>query len=122
MIVYGWNSFKLHSAPVHQYPFGQNFAPGIEVEIRQKYAHIFWIPFFSIGQMWVLKQNGQMFEMPNDLKHALIQNGVKPKTPWYSFIGLILVGVGLISFLCVNIYSQHKRELYYEELMRSGSE
>jgi hypothetical protein len=121
MIVYGWNSFKLHSAPIQQYPFGHNFAPGIEVEIRQKYAHIFWIPFFSIGQMWVLKQNGQMFEMSNDVKQALIQYGVKPKTPWYSFIGLILIGAGLIFALISGMVSQSKRHSDYEQLQQEMS-
>jgi hypothetical protein len=118
MIVYGWSSFKIHSAPIHQYPFGQNFAPGIEVEIRQKYAHIFWIPFFSIGKIWALKQNGQMFEMSNDVKQALIQYGVKTKTPWYSFIGLILVGAGLLIALISGMVSQHKRQSDFEQFQQ----
>jgi hypothetical protein len=98
MIVYGWNSFKVYSAPVHQFDFGQDFAPGIEVEIRQKYFHLFWIPFFSIGQVWALKQQGQLYEMSYDVKQALVQRGIEPKTPWYTFAGLMLMGVVLIGF------------------------
>ncbi len=122
MIVYGWSSFKIHSAPIHQYPFGQNFAPGIEVEIRQKYAHIFWIPFFSIGKMWALKQNGQMFEMSNDVKQALIQYGVKTKTPWYSFIGLILVGAGLLIALISGMVSKSRHQSDLEQFSQMEQE
>lgn len=122
MIVYGWSSFQIHSAPIQQYPFGQDFAPGVEVEIRQKYAHIFWIPFFSIGKMWVLKQNDQMFEMQPQMKEALIQYGVKTKTPWYSFIGLILVGVGLITALIVNALPKKQYQYETEDLSSSKAE
>lgn len=122
MLVYGWNSFKLFKAPIHQYPFGQNFAPDVEVEIRQKYFHLFWIPFFSIGKVWGLKQNGQLYEMSPQVKGWLEQCGVKPKTPWYAFTGLMLVGALLAGFLVFTAVKIRNRNAALQEILTNSPE
>ena len=71
-IVFGHNNFRVKAlAPVEigitdtdykQYMF----------ELRQKYAHLFWIPIFPLSQIWVLrKPNGQLYDCPKDIENKL---------------------------------------------------
>ncbi len=67
------------------------------VEVRQKYFHLFWIPFFGLGKTWALrKADNKIYELPIDHENYLNAHDFKIKTPWYTFTGPILILAGLI--------------------------
>ena len=96
MIVFGHNNFKIKTFS----PKELNLPPderleGAEIQIRQRYAHLFWIPFFPIGKIWGIKYAGSndLYELPEDIK-SRIKRLHSVKTPWYSFSLLILIVIG----------------------------
>lgn len=92
MIVFGHNNFKIKSFSPRELGIPEN--PGdqkITLEVRQRYFHLFWIPFFPIGKAYVVRKEGDsnMYEMPLELQHVLSQRD-DIKTPWYSFALIFL--------------------------------
>lgn len=74
----------------------------------RKYVHVFWIPFFPIGKKvyLVCGHCKGAFEKKEIQNQELLQNfedykNNQVKTPYYHFIGLILLitGIILIAFL-----------------------
>jgi hypothetical protein len=93
MIVYGWNHFKIKSFKPVDLGIPYDGQEDISIEYRQKYFHLFWIPFIGIGKMWGLRKasdSSNLYEIPEELKNVLNQQQL-PATPWYSFAGLILI-------------------------------
>jgi hypothetical protein len=77
-----------------------------ELYVFQKYAHIFWIPFFPTGKTAVTqcdhcKQVLKPKEMPSSIKLAYENVKSQTKTPVWTFSGLvilaILVSIGVVS-------------------------
>lgn len=68
------------------------------IELRQRVAHVFYIPLFPISQTWVLARQGDSNKyLPNpDLESHIEQMGLQKAAPWYCFAGLILIGVGVL--------------------------
>jgi hypothetical protein len=69
MILYGWNSYLLKS--VSPAELGIINQPNLKIEYRQRYFHLFFIPFIPIGRMWAVRQNGQLYEASPELVNAL---------------------------------------------------
>ena len=101
MIVYGHNNFLLKSYTPQELGISKDGeTSGILLQVRQRYAHLFWIPFFPIGKLWVIKKAGDesLYQMPLDIKNAIIARHGTPGTPWYSF-ALILIGLAIGLFI-----------------------
>jgi zinc-ribbon family len=78
----------------------------VELYIFQKYAHVFWIPFFPLGKTVVsqcghCKQVLKLKEMPASLTTASENLKSQTKTPIWTFSGLALVAV-LITIVVLN--------------------
>lgn len=117
MIVYGHNNFIIKSyTPKEIGITGDMEASGIKLQVRQRYGHLFWIPFFPIGKLWVIKKDGDesLYVMPEEIKRTIISRYGNPGTPWYSFT-LILIGVaiGLIAMLSESIDKQRYEDNFY---------
>jgi len=74
MIVFGHNNFKVKTFTARDLRLPQE--PGIndiEFQVRQRYAHLFWIPFFPIGKLYAIKKKGDsnLYEMPDAIKHQI---------------------------------------------------
>jgi zinc-ribbon family len=74
----------------------------IDMHVFQKYAHLFWIPFFPMGKTGVsqcdhCKQVLKLKEMPSSLSASYETLKAQTKTPVWMFSGLALVAV-LITF------------------------
>ena len=55
MIIFGWNHFLIRSFMPHELGLGEEtLDPEFMVEARQKYFHIFWIPFFPTQSIQIL--------------------------------------------------------------------
>ena len=78
----------------------------IDIHVFQKYAHVFWIPFFPLGKTGVsecdhCKQVLKLKEMPASLRTAYDNVKVQTKTPVWTFSGLALVAA-LITFIIIS--------------------
>lgn len=124
MIVFGWNSFDLTS-----------FKPssvGMPVEMdvhtivrRQKYFHLFWIPFFPIGQVWIVKKKGdsESYVPTAEVSRHLDSLQLKYKTPWYSYaILLMILTLGFITLVVTQVDSYQRNEFRKAELKRNNEE
>jgi hypothetical protein len=100
-IVFGWNHFRIKSIDPYAAGLSQNAQPGYKIEVRQRYFHLFWIPCFSLGKKWALRQNNQLYEMPEQYLQVLQgRNDLRVKTPWYTYAGPLLV---LFIYVCYSI-------------------
>lgn len=89
MIVFGHNNFlvKKYTSVDLNLPPDESFQ-GVSFEVRQRYAHLFWIPFFPIRKLWAIKKPGDnnLYEMPVQFKQLILaQKKSDIKTPWYSW-------------------------------------
>lgn len=106
MIIYGSRSVKLAVEQVSDSCPHCGTANSIELYVFQKYAHVFWIPFFPIGKTAVsqcnhCKQILKKDEMPSSMISAYDRIKAKTRIPVWTFAGLALVGalilVGFVS-------------------------
>lgn len=106
MIVYGTRSTQLAKQIVADKCTNCGTQNSIDLHVFQKYAHVFWIPFFPIGKTGVsqcdhCKQVLKEKEMPPGLKQTCQDLKAQSKTPIWTFSGLalvaILIAIGVIS-------------------------
>jgi hypothetical protein len=109
-IVFGWNSFRIRSFSPEELGVFQKEALSVNIEVRQAYFHIFWIPFFSLGKRWVIRKDNQLYELPAELKPH-VKAIARVKTPWYTFTGPIL---GLIIALGFWFQNENDNKRYHE--------
>lgn len=109
MIVYGWNDFKIVSYTPEALGFTNDSPIRYTAEVRQRYFHVFFIPFFGIGKMWVINEGGNFHEMPEVYRTAIRQRNPKPRSPWYTFSGLALVALIISISVGVHEYNLNKR-------------
>lgn len=96
-VVFGWNSFKVRSFTLSDIGIMKQAEPGIQFEVRQAYFHLFWIPFFGLGKRYVVRQGGKLYEMPAEIKALAQKSLTGVKTPWYTFVGpILLVAAGIV--------------------------
>ena len=85
----------------------------VELHVFQKYAHVFWIPFFPVGKTGVsqcghCKQVLKVKEMPDGLRGAYERLKAQSRTPVWTFSGLALVAI-LITVGVINSKQEHAR-------------
>ena len=85
----------------------------ITMHVYQKYAHVFWIPFFPIGKTAVsecshCKQVLKLNQMPPQLSAAYEAMKPQSKTPIWTFAGLALVAV-LITIAVISDKNKDQR-------------
>jgi zinc-ribbon family len=98
MIIYGSRSVKQAVEQLSDPCPHCGTANSTELYVFQKYAHVFWIPFFPIGKTAVsqcnhCKQILKKNEMPSSMLHAYDRIKAKTRVPVWTFAGLALVGV-----------------------------
>ncbi|GGA97126.1 zinc-ribbon domain-containing protein [Puia dinghuensis] len=101
MIIYGWKSIQLSREPVAEScPHCQNYNT-LTVYVFQKYAHVFWIPFFPIGKTGAsqcahCKQVLKSKQMPPTLRLAYDNVATQAKTPYWTFVGVAILAVVIV--------------------------
>lgn len=98
MIVYGTRTKQLAKEVLLDKCTNCGTQNSIEFYIFQKYAHVFWIPFFPVGKTAVsqcdhCKQVLKLKEMPSSLKATYENLKAQTKTPIWTFSGLALVAI-----------------------------
>jgi len=96
-ILFGWNSLKVRSFTLSEIGITNQNEAGLEFEVRQAYFHIFAIPFFPLDKRWVVHKGGNMYEMPGEIQALAERSLTGVRTPWYTFIGpILLLTAGII--------------------------
>jgi len=106
MIIYGSKSKQLTKEVVTDKCPNCGTQNSIELYVFQKYAHVFWIPFFPMGKTAVsqchhCKQALKLKEMPAALTTVYENVKAQTKTPVWTFSGLalltVLITVGILN-------------------------
>ena len=111
MIIYGSRNIQLAKEIVIDKCPNCGASHSVEIYIFQKYAHVFWIPFFpmgktSISQCEQCKQVLKQKEMHEPLKSNYETLKAQSKTPLWTFAGLALIAI----FISMGVYSDEKKD------------
>ena len=111
MIVYGSKSKELAKEILTDKCQNCGTQNCIDMHVFQKYAHIFWIPFFPMGKTGVsqcdhCKQVLKLKEMPATLTASYNNLKAQTKTPIWMFSGLALVAV----LITIGVISDKKKD------------
>jgi hypothetical protein len=112
MIVYGTKTTLLKSEITWDQCPSCGKANCIQMNVFQRYVHLFWIPFLPAGKTGVsqctnCRQVLQLKQMPPALKLSYDNLKTDTKTPLWNFIGIVLIGIALVGF---SIQSKNKAE------------
>lgn len=123
MIVFGYNNFLIKSYTPAELGYPQEEgAVKLRFEIRQRYAHIFWIPFFPIGKFWVMRRAGDnnKYEVPQVMLKLVENLEGQVRTPWYSFsVFLLAIAAGFIFWVNNFQEEQRMKDAYYNRIEES---
>ncbi len=110
MIVFGHNSFVIKRISPGEVGLFTEEWIGAQIHLRQKYAHLYYIPVFPIGQVWVVRKNKVNYELNDDIKEVL-----EKKYPHRVHIGafalfILLAAIGIIFYISetMSTYSYNK--------------
>lgn len=97
MIIYGTRSAKTGKETVlENCPDCKAF--GLDIQVLQKYAHVFWIPFFPLKKTGIAtctqcNRGWTEDQMPGNMKLSFLTVKANTKRPIWSFSGLFLVAI-----------------------------
>jgi len=107
-IVFGSNNFKIKSFDPYHFDLSKTpDSSDFTIEVRQKYFHLFWIPFFGIGKVWVLRKGKQLYDLPAMYADEIRKKNVPVRSPWYTFMWPILMALAFFGFIG---YTKYDRE------------
>src|SRR5829696_7486469 len=109
MIIYGTRSTQLAKEVLADTCPNCGTHTSVELNVFQKYAHIFWIPLFPIGKTGVsqchhCKQVLTLKQMPSSFTISYDNAKSQTKTPIWTFSGLAL----FVIFLTLGIVNNKK--------------
>ena len=121
MIVYGTGSYSLKTFTSTDLNLNPMHYDGHRFQIVQRYAHLFWIPFFPIGREYVMLMPGrsEKYHAPFDVAETMKQRPFPKINALLAFaIPLLLVG-GLVIFSVGSSISSSMSESRYQAAMQS---
>lgn len=124
MIVFGTGSYSLKTFSSTDLGLNPLHYDGHRFQIVQRYAHLFWIPFFPIGREYVMLMPGrsEKYHAPFDVAERMKQTPFPKINALLAFaIPLLLVG-GLVLFSVGSSISNKMSEQRYQESMKSRKE
>jgi len=98
MIVYGQKAKVLTTETLTEKCPNCGAVASVQLSVVQKYAHVFWIPFFPLGKTGVsqcgnCKQVLKLKNMPQSFKDAYDAFKAQAKTPAYMYVGIVLLAI-----------------------------
>ncbi|WP_289662345.1 hypothetical protein [Flavobacterium panacagri] len=120
MIVFGHRNFKIKE--IHPNELGLIDDTDYMIEIRQKYVHIYFIPFFGIGKIWGIRKHGELYELPMPFIHEIKRREIKVRSPWYTYTLPILLLFASIIYFGGEALKEHDHEkrskIYFTETVQ----
>lgn len=102
VLVWGHNNFRLKSVDPTEIGLLDRSFSNYKFELRQKYGHLFWIPFIPLGKIWVVKKtDGKIYNCPDDIESRLMQQFPARNSLW-AWTGPLLIIGGVILFGITN--------------------
>jgi hypothetical protein len=96
LIFYGRRSLRLKAFQLADIGIFSEIPDFVQFEVRQEYAHLYWIPLFPIGKIWcVRKTDDKLYEVNEELLPQL-KALPHPSVSWIAFLGPVLVGAGVL--------------------------
>lgn len=120
-IIFGHNNFVIKRLSPKELGLENNpEMKNAEIQLIQKYAHLYFIPVFPIGQEWVLRRDGKSYHLINNLQQQLLY-----KYPSRVHVGAfalpIILILGLLGYTGYEKISQYQSERRYAaEMERNG--
>lgn len=112
MIIYGHNNFTRLTVSPLEIGLFDNSLLNVTFQLRQRYAHIFWIPIFPLAQVWVVnKGDGKLYECSYEIRQVLNERYGKKGPSVFAFSGLLLVAIiGVFCYISekAGSYQYHK--------------
>jgi len=101
MIIYGWRSTQVATEDIAETCPSCTNRNTLRMYVFQKYAHIFWIPFFPLGksgasQCGHCQQVLKSKQMPSDVRLAYDNVAAKAKIPYWTFAGVAIIAIIII--------------------------
>jgi hypothetical protein len=101
MIIFGSKATQVATKNINDECTNCGTQNSIQMIVLQKYAHVFWIPFFPIGKTGVTqcshcKQVLEKKEFPDNLKNHFEALKLTGKTPVWTFSGLAALSILII--------------------------
>jgi len=79
--------------------------------VKQRIFHLFWIPIFPLYKVYAMVDRaGTAYHAPTGIEQVL-RNAGRHKTPWYSFLLLILAAVTVCGIGIVDAYESHQNKV-----------
>ncbi|SEW50444.1 hypothetical protein [Chitinophaga arvensicola] len=95
---YGRRSLLMKSFQLTDIGIFSDVPDFVRFELRQEYAHLYWIPFFPLGKMWcVRKSDDKLYEVSSEVL-PLLKALPHPTVSWMAFLGPILLAVVFLLF------------------------
>ena len=92
MLIFGHYSFCIQKHHPSELPFKHDLQPDDTIELRMQVVHVFWIPIFPFGKIWIINPgNGNKGKVNEQMSQVLDLHFGRRRTPWYSFLGIILI-------------------------------
>lgn len=112
-IVFGHNNFVIKRLSPKELGLENNpEMKNAEIQLIQKYVHLYFIPVFPIGQEWILRKDGKSYHLINNLQHQLLY-----KYPSRVHIGAfalpIILILGVLGYTGYEKISQYQSERRY---------
>jgi hypothetical protein len=99
-IVFGHGHFRIKKVQPHEVGLFDKEFNNITFDLQQKYAHLYWIPFFPLGKVWTVnKGDGKKYVCHPEVEQMLDQNpGRGGKTAIFAWSGFLAIGLAFIIF------------------------
>lgn len=111
MLVFGTYAFPIQTLD----PMRYGLPTGVQLQLYCKIAHLFWIPVFPTGRMWVVKINGEKYEPSAEIRRAIEANEHKRSVPFYAFALPLLLAIGIPGYSLYEGYQQKQSQARYEK-------
>lgn len=105
-IIFGHRNFKIRE--IHPQELGLIDNTDFNIEIRQKYFHLYWIPFFGLGKIWGIRKNGELYELPIEYIQEIKRRNIKVRSPWYTYLLPILICLGFLIYFGVERLKENR--------------
>lgn len=125
MIIYGSRASHLRSIQLDTETCPHCNQQGtIILSTYTRYAHVFWIPLFSLGRFSVsqcthCKQTMEFKQMPAQIGAYHYKNLAQTRLPLWQFVGLAIIGIA-IAFGVYNSKKDKEEQAQYVQTPMAG--
>ncbi|WP_090106407.1 hypothetical protein [Chitinophaga sp. CF118] len=115
MIIYGHNNYCRKKVQLHEVGIFTSESDIRHFELTQRYAHLYWIPFFPFELSWSARsRDGKLYKINPALEQRLNAIPYSWTSGLAAFAGPLLIIAGFIFFYFYNMYDSYASRVRYE--------